>query len=79
VGDQQVGEPALVAQPPDQGEDPGLRGDVECAGRLVQDQQPGRDGERPGDRDPLALPAGQPMRVPGRQGRVQLIRKFRRN
>jgi hypothetical protein len=71
VGDQQVGELALVAQPPDQGEDPGLRGDVERAGRLVEDQQARRDGERAGDRDPLALPAGQLVRVPGRQRRVQ--------
>src|SRR5215472_16256724 len=67
VGDQQVGQAAAGPQRLDQGEDPRLRLDVESAGRLVENQQPRLDAERPGDGDPLALAAGQLMRVPRRE------------
>jgi len=58
VGDQQVGQVPAGAQIGDQSQDPGLRLDIDGAGRLVQHQQPRLDAERPRDRDPLALPAG---------------------
>ena len=51
------------AKLPDQLEDPGLDGDVECARRLVEDEHPRLHGERASDGDPLALAARQLMRV----------------
>ena len=37
--------------------------------RLVEQQQPGLGGQRPGDRDPLGLAAGELRRAGGRRGR----------
>jgi hypothetical protein len=49
VRDEEVSQFPFGAQAAHELEDPGLRGDVERAGRLVQDEQPGGDRERPGD------------------------------
>ncbi len=57
VGDQQVGQLVLGSQPGDQLQYVRLGADVQRAGRLVEDQQPGLDTERAGDRDALALAA----------------------
>jgi hypothetical protein len=45
VGDQQVAQSVFVAQLRQQVQDAGLHGDVEGAGRFVQDEQPRIDGE----------------------------------
>ena len=71
VRDQQVGKLALGPQPGDQLQDARLGADVERAGRLVKDQQPGLDAQRAGDRDPLALAAGELVRVPVGERRVE--------
>ena len=65
VGGDHQREAELVAQRLDQVEHalPGVR--VEVAGRLVAQQQLGLLGERPGDRDPLRLAAGE-LRRKGR-------------
>ena len=63
VGDQDhrdAGPPLEVAQ---QGEDLRLHRDVERGGRLVGDQQLRPAGERHGDHHPLALPAGELVRI----------------
>ena len=46
-------------------EDAGLDGDVERGGRLVGDQDVGAVGQRHGDHHPLALAAGELVRVGG--------------
>jgi hypothetical protein len=71
VRDEQIGQLPFGAQPRDQAEHARLRPHVQGAGRLVQHQQPRLHAERAGDRDALALPAGQLMRVPGREVPVQ--------
>ena len=42
---------------------------VEAGERLVEQQQPGLGGQRPGDRHPLGLAAGELARACGRRGR----------
>ena len=56
-------EVVLAAQPVEQPQDPGLDGDVERGRRLVGDQQLRPAGERDRDRDPLAHPARELVRV----------------
>ncbi len=71
VGDQQVGQVPLRPQPADQRQNRRLRPHVQRAGRLVQHQQPRPHRQGPGDGHPLALPAGELVRVPGRERRIQ--------
>ena len=69
VRDQHVGEPAFAPELGDELEDPRLHRDVERARRLVEDQHPGLDRERAGDRHALALAARELVRVaPGHLG-----------
>ena len=63
VGDEQEPEVELGAQPLEQADDLGLDADVERRHRLVEHEQVGADGERPGDADALALPARELVRV----------------
>ena len=66
VGGDHQREAELVADRVDQVEHPLAGVGVEVAGRLVAEQQLGPLGQRPGDRDPLLLPAGELRReVPG--------------
>src|SRR6266487_3819007 len=58
VGDQHDGG-VLVGEPGQQGGDLRAGGRVEVAGRLVGEQHRGPADDRPGDRDPLPLTAGQ--------------------
>ena len=55
--------PELGTQVLEQVQDGGLDADVERRDRLVGDQQLGPQRERPGDGDPLPLPAGELPRV----------------
>ena len=71
VRDQQVGQAPLRPEPADQRQDGRLRPHVQRARRLVQHQQPRPHRQRPGDGDPLPLPAGQLVRVPAGERRVQ--------
>ena len=59
VGDEQDGGADPVAQPPEQGEDLGLHGDVERGRRLVGQQQRGLVGQRQREHDPLLLTSGE--------------------
>ena len=52
-----------AAQPLEQADDLGLDADVERRHRLVEHEQVGTDGERPGDADALALAARELVRV----------------
>ncbi len=63
VGDEHVGHVELVTQARQQVHDPGLHRDVERRQRLVEHDDVGFDREGAGDADPLALPAGQLVRV----------------
>ena len=63
VADQHIGQPALAAQPLQQGDDLGLDGDVERRRRLVEQQQRRLENERARDRHALALPARELMRI----------------
>ena len=63
MGDQDHCEVVLAAEAVEQPEDPGLHGDVERRRRLVGDQQLRTAGEGDRDRDPLAHPAGELVRV----------------
>ena len=63
VADDEVGEPELRAQVQQQVEDLRLYGDVEGRRRLVADHHPGAVDERPRDGDPLALAAGELVRI----------------
>ena len=65
VGDEQAGEAELGLQPADQVEHRGLHRDVQRRGRLVGDQQRRSGRQRPGQADPLPLPAGQLVRDSG--------------
>ena len=67
VRDQDHREVVLAAEAVEQPEDPGLHGDVERRRRLVGDQQLRPAGEGDRDRDPLAHPARELVRV-GAQG-----------
>jgi hypothetical protein len=66
VGDEQVAEAEFVLQAAQQVEHLGLHRKVQRTDRLVADDQPRPDDERPGDRDPLTLAAGELVRVPVR-------------
>jgi hypothetical protein len=63
VGDEQVRQPALALQVVQQVQDLGLHRHVEGAGGFVEDDQLGVEGQGPRDRDPLALAAGELVRV----------------
>ena len=63
MGDEQHAGVAPLAQLLDQFQDLRLRGDVERRGRLVRDEQHGIQHERRRDHDPLALAAGELMRI----------------
>jgi len=71
VGDEEVAEAQLVLEAPQQAEHLGLHREVERADRLVADDQARPHDERPGDRDPLALSAGELVRVPVRGARLE--------
>ena len=59
VGDEQAGEADLPLQLLEQVEHAGLDRHVERRRRLVGDEQPRTERQRPGDADPLALAAGE--------------------
>ena len=63
VGDEQERQAALVAQVGEQVEHLRLGGEVQRRHRLVEDDDLRVADQRPGDRDPLALPAGELGRV----------------
>ena len=63
VGDEEVGDPELALEVPQEVEDLGLDRDVERRDRLVADDQLRLERDRPGDPDPLALAAGELVRV----------------
>ena len=65
VADEQIGKPELGAQVLHEVEDLRLHGDVQGRGRLVAYNHPRAVDERPGDRHPLALPAGELARDRG--------------
>ncbi len=70
VRDEQVGEAQFRLEVEHQVHDLRLDRDVQRRDRLVGDDQPGVQGERPGDADALALAAGELVReAPGRLGR----------
>ena len=71
VRDEEIGEPELALQVVEQVEHPRLHADVERADGLVEHQDLGLDGERAGDADPLALPAGELVGMPRRVLRVE--------
>ena len=68
VGDDEVGEVELVLQLLEQVDHLRLHRDVEGRDRLVGDDELGLDGQRPGDADPLALAAGELVRVLRQRG-----------
>jgi len=57
MGDVEEGDPGLALESQDQVEDADADRHVEHRDRLVAEDHAGLDGERPGDRDPLALSA----------------------
>ncbi len=63
VGDEQVGELELVLQLHQQVDDLRLDRDVERRHRLIADDQLGIERQRAGDADPLALAAGEFVRI----------------
>src|SRR6266487_5740824 len=63
VGDEQVPQIELVAQRLEQIDDLRLDGDIERRDRLVADKQLRSRRQRSGDTHPLALPAGEGVRV----------------
>ena len=67
VRDEQVREVELVLQRLEQVDDLRLDRDVERGDRLVRDDEVRVDGERAGDADPLALAAGELVRVARRR------------
>ncbi len=69
VGDEQHGEPEVALQPGEQIDDLRLDRDVERRDRLVRDDEARLHRERAGDDDPLALAAGELMRIAVRMGR----------
>ena len=60
---QDKGQAQIAAQITQQIDDLRLHGHIKRADRFVPDDQPRARGKRPGDPDPLALPAGKFMRV----------------
>jgi len=66
VGDEQVGEPVLLLQVEQKVDHLGLDRDVERRDRLVAHDQARVERQREGDADPLALPAGELVRILGR-------------
>ena len=64
VGDEQAAEAPVALEVGEEVEHGRLDRDVERRGRLVGDEQVGVAGQGPGDRDALALAAGQLVRVP---------------
>ena len=65
VGDQHQPEAHLLLQLPEQLQHLGLHGDVERGGRLVGDDDVGLHRQRHGDHHPLALAAGELVRILG--------------
>jgi hypothetical protein len=65
VRDEQVGEPEIVLQLPQQVHDLGLHGHVERGQRLVQHDQIGLASQGAGEPDTLALASGELVRMPG--------------
>ncbi len=63
VGDEDVGQAEGVLELLEQVDDAGLDRHVEGRHRLVEHDQLGLEGQGPGDADPLALPAGELVRV----------------
>ena len=64
VGDEQVRQSELVLEVLEQVDDLALHGHVERRDGLVAHEHLRLDGERPGDADALALPAGELVRIP---------------
>jgi hypothetical protein len=71
VGDEEIGEAEPVLQITHQIEDLRLDGHVEGRGRLVADDEIGVGGDRPRNRDPLALAAGEFVRKLAPVGRME--------
>jgi hypothetical protein len=67
VGDHQDAHLPVPAQPVEQGQHPGADRDVEHRHRFVGQQQVGAEHQGRGDRHPLALAAGQLVRVAGQE------------
>src|SRR5215472_8976455 len=63
VGDEEHREPEVALEVAEQLHDRGLDADIQRRGHLVADQHAGVADQGPGDRDPLALPAGELVRV----------------
>ena len=63
MGDVHEGEPLAFPQVREQVQHAEPDRDVEHGHRLIGQQHPGPDGQRPGDGDPLPLTAGQLVRV----------------
>src|SRR5258705_7852068 len=63
MGDEQVSQSELVAQPLQQADDLGLNADIERRDRLVEGDQIRRQRERPGDSDALSLAPRELVRV----------------
>ena len=59
VGDKHIRHSEFVLQILEQVDDLGLYRDVECRHRFIGDDEPRLQGQRPGDADTLALPAGE--------------------
>ena len=78
VGDEQVRQPELVAQPLQQADDLGLNADIECGHGLVEGDQVRRQGEGAGYADALPLAAGELVRVPigGIRTELHLLEQF---
>src|SRR6266496_1346092 len=64
VGDEDVGEVQFLLQVVQQVDDLRPDGDIQGGDRLVGDDQPWVQGQCAGDADPLALAAGELVRVP---------------
>jgi hypothetical protein len=69
VRDEEVGEAELALQIAHQVQDLRLHRDVERRGRLVADEELGLERERARDRDALALPARELVRIARAVGR----------
>ena len=78
VGDEQVGDAGALLDLQEQREHPRLGREVERRDRLVADDQLGRERQRPGDRDPLALAAAELARQPaaGVGGQLDLVEQL---
>ena len=63
VGDEQVGEAQLLLELVEEVQHLGLDRHVEGGYRLIEHQEAGIEGQRPGHADALALPAGELVRV----------------